>query len=67
MDLFRSGGWRKVFPTETAVRYKNFFDVDRPFNRLLREEELRKFKVKNAGHSSLNQAVRNLGEAKKRE
>lgn len=36
--LLRSGGWRKVFPTETAVKYKTFFDVDRPFNRLLRDE-----------------------------
>lgn len=43
------------------MRYKPFFDVDRPFNRLLREEELRKFKARNVGHTSLNQAVRNLG------
>jgi hypothetical protein len=63
MRVFRSGGWRKVFPTETAVRYKGFFDVDRPFNRLLRDEEVRKFKSRNLGNAGLNQAVRNLGEA----
>jgi hypothetical protein len=44
------------------VRYKPFFDLDRPFNRLLREEELRKFKLRHAGHAGLNQAVRGLGE-----
>lgn len=57
----RSGGWRKVFPTETAVKYKQFFDIDRPFNRLLRDEELKKFKARNIGHAGLNQALRNLG------
>ncbi len=33
----RSGGWNKIFPSETALRYKPFFDVDRNLNRLLRE------------------------------
>ena len=36
--IFRSGGWRRIFPTETASRYKTFFDADRPLNRLLRDE-----------------------------
>jgi hypothetical protein len=61
MPLFRSGGWRKVFPNENAIRYKTFFDIDRPFNRLLRDEELKKFKVRNIGNAGLNQAVRGLG------
>lgn len=52
-----------MFPTENAVRYKTFFDVDRPFNRLLRDEELRKFKSRNVGTAGFNQAVRNLGES----
>ena len=55
-----------MFPTETAVRYKNFFDVDRPFNRLLRDEELKKFKAKNVGNAGFNQAVRNLGDLRKK-
>jgi len=55
-----------VFPTETAVKYKTFFDVDRPFNRLLRDEELKKFKARNIGNAGLNQAVRNLGDLRKK-
>lgn len=58
--LFRSGGWRKIFPTENAVRYKQLFDVDRPLNRLLRDEELKKFKNKNIMNGNYHQAVRNL-------
>ena len=50
-----------MFPTENAVRYKPYFDVDRPLNRLLREEEVRKFKSRNVGAAGLNQAVRGLG------
>ncbi len=65
--LFRSGNWRKIFPTETAIRYKPFFDVDRPFNRLLRDEELKKFKTRNLGNVGLNQAVRDLGVGRKKE
>ena len=63
--LFRSGGWRRVFPTENAARYKTFFDIDRPFNRLLTDEELKKFKNRNIGNAGLNQAVRGLAERKK--
>jgi len=44
------------------VRYKPFFDVDRPLNRLLRDEELKKFKSRNIANSNLNQAMRNLAE-----
>jgi hypothetical protein len=62
MSLFRSGGWRKIFPTENAIRYKPLFDVDRPLNRLLRDEELRKFKSKNIMNNNLNQVMRNLAE-----
>lgn len=51
-----------MFPTENAIRYKTFFDIDRPFNRLLRDEELKKFKTKNVGNAGLNQAVRGLAE-----
>ena len=32
----RSGGWKRVFPTKTG-KYKNFFEVDRYFNRVIRE------------------------------
>lgn len=34
----RSGGWKRVFPTKTG-RYKNYFEVDRYFNRIVRECE----------------------------
>jgi hypothetical protein len=44
------------------VRYKTFFDVDRPLNRLLRDEELKKFKSRNMLNGNLNQAVRNLAD-----
>jgi hypothetical protein len=32
----RKGDWRRVFPS-SSLRYKQFFEVDRYFNRLLRE------------------------------
>ena len=51
-----------MFPTESAVRYKQLFDIDRPFNRLLRDEQVRKFRVKNVGKAGLNQAIRGLGD-----
>lgn len=60
MRVVRSGGWRRVFPTETAVRYKPFFDIDRPLNRLLREEELKK--VKNQKGVNYNQALKTINE-----
>ena len=59
---FRAGGWRKIFPLENAGRYKQFFDIDRPLNRLLREEELKKFKSRNANSTNYNQALRNLND-----
>lgn len=37
-ELARSGGWRRIFPTGDK-RYKQFFESDRYFNRLLREYE----------------------------
>ena len=51
-----------MFPTENAVRYKPFFDIDRPLNRLLREEEVKRFRSRNVGAVGLNQAVRGLGD-----
>lgn len=36
-ELKRTRGWKLVYPTETALRYKQFFDIDRPLNKLLRE------------------------------
>lgn len=59
--IFRSGGWKKIFPTETASRYKQFFDLDRPLNRLLRDEELKKFKQRNPG-ININQAIKQFNE-----
>lgn len=44
------------------MRYKPFFDVERPLNRLLREEELKKFKSRNLLSHNLNQAMRSLAE-----
>ncbi len=41
--------------------------MDRPFNRLLRDEELKKFKTRNLGNVGLNQAVRDLGVGRKKE
>lgn len=32
----RRGAWKRVFPT-SSYRYKQFFEVDRYYNRLLRE------------------------------
>ena len=37
-ELAKSGGWRRIFPTGDK-RYKQFFESDRYFNRLLREYE----------------------------
>ena len=37
----RSGSWRRVFPDhKNANRYKNYFEKDRYFNRLVREKLL---------------------------
>jgi hypothetical protein len=36
--LARSGGWRRLFPCVDR-RYKQFFESDRYFNRLIREYE----------------------------
>lgn len=57
--VFRSGGWRRIFPTETASRYKTFFDADRPLNRLLRDEQLKKVKSKAV---NFNQAMKVINE-----
>ncbi len=35
-ELGRCGGWRRLFPSSDR-RYKQFFESDRYFNRLLRE------------------------------
>ena len=51
-----------MFPLENAIRYKPFFDMERPLNRVLRDDELRQFKMRNANSSNYNQALRGLGE-----
>jgi hypothetical protein len=55
-ELKRSHGWKRIYPTATSVRYKQFFEEDRPFNKILREQEV--LKVKQAPHS--HQAIKQL-------
>jgi tubulin polyglutamylase TTLL5 len=62
----RSGGWRRIFPNETAGKYKILFDSDRPLNRLLREEELKKIKNKPINNHPLKPTTLSMGPDKKR-
>lgn len=43
-ELKRSRKWRRIFPTETCHKYKNYFEQDRQLNILLRNHEADKNK-----------------------
>lgn len=56
-ELSRRGGWKRLFPCADR-RYKQFFEVDRYFNRLLREYEGYEEENRTAHRSVLNDRQR---------
>jgi hypothetical protein len=34
-ELKRARSWKRIFPSQSSIKYKNFFEVERPFNILL--------------------------------
>jgi hypothetical protein len=50
------------------MRYKQFFEEDRPFNRILREQELQKVKHMPNSHQTIKQLQQNpqMGAPKKK-
>ena len=34
-ELKRSRSWKRIFPSPHSIKYKNFFEVERPFNKQL--------------------------------
>lgn len=62
----RAGGWKRIYPTAAAVRYKQFFEEDRPFNRVLRDYELSKLKQGPNAHLAVKQLRENPQAPRKR-
>jgi hypothetical protein len=67
IGVCRSGGWRRIFPSETSGKFKILFDSERPLNRLLRDEELKKIKNKPANnHPTGKTTTMSMGQDKKK-
>lgn len=65
-ELGRARGWKLAYPTETAVRYKQFFDIDRPLNKLLREEHLKKIKQSHSNYGNVIKQISSNVQLKKK-